>query len=87
MSTREKLLRKIIGGRADANIAFDALCQLLIWLAFEERTRGDHHIFTRSDIPEIVNLQPLPNGKAKSYQVKQVRTLLVKYKLAGDADE
>jgi len=87
VSVREKLLRKIIAGHADANIDFDALCQLLVWLGFEERIRGDHHILARADIAEIVNLQPLASGKAKPYQVKQVRTLLVKHKLAGDADE
>ena len=32
---------------------------------------------------EIINLQPIGN-KAKAYQVKQVRNLIVKYKFAGD---
>ena len=31
---------------------------------------------------EILNLQP-KGGKAKPYQVKQVRTVVVRYKLAG----
>lgn len=46
-------------------------------------TKGSHHIYYREDIPEIVNIQP--NGsKAKPYQVKQVRQIIVKYKLGGD---
>jgi len=41
-----------------------------------------HRIFTRDDIEEIINLQPKGN-KAKPYQVKQVRNILLKYKLGG----
>lgn len=48
----------------------------------EERIRGDHHIFTRDGIAEILNLQPR-EGKAKPYQVKQVRGVLTTYGLAG----
>jgi hypothetical protein len=51
-------------------------------MSFEERIRGSHHIFTRSDVEEIVNLQPI-GTLAKPYQVKQVRNIIVKYKL-GD---
>jgi len=46
--------------------------------------RGSHHIFTRSDVEEILNLQPR-GSKAKPYQVKQVRTILVEYRL-GETD-
>jgi len=48
---------------------------------FTERIRGDHHIFTKIGIEEILNLQPL-GSKAKAYQVKQVRELILKYRLA-----
>jgi hypothetical protein len=34
---------------------------------------------------EIINLQP-KGSKAKPYQVKQVRNLILKYKLAGEND-
>ncbi len=61
-------------------------CQLMRSLGFSERVRGDHHIFTRNDVEEIINLQPL-GSKAKAYQVKQVRGVTVKYMLGGDADE
>ena len=52
-------------------------------LGFEERIKGSHHIFTKENVNEIINLQPL-NNKAKPYQVKQVRSLLLKYKLVPD---
>ena len=32
-------------------------------------------------VEEILNLQPLRDGKAKSYQVKQVREVILKYRL------
>ena len=56
---------------------------MLLSFGFAERIRGSHHIFSRGDIIEIINLQP-KQGKAKSYQVKQVRQLILKYKLAGE---
>ncbi len=66
--------------RSDANVPFDGLCALLKRLGFDERIKGDHHIFTMTWVEEIVNLQP-KNGKGKAYQVKQVRDLILRYKL------
>jgi transposase len=59
---------------------------LLLSLGFSERIKGNHHIFTRNDVIEIINLQPLKDGKAKAYQVKQVRNLILKYKLHKKED-
>jgi predicted RNA binding protein YcfA (HicA-like mRNA interferase family) len=86
MSQRDKLLLKILRGTSDADIPFDQLCQLLKRLGFEQRIRGSHHIFYMDGIEEILNLQPKKQGKGKAYQVKQVRNLILKYKL-GDQDE
>ena len=80
MGKYSKLREKILTGSADSNIEFAEFCKLLLRLGFEERVRGDHHIFTRNDVSEIINLQPMGN-KAKPYQVKQVRGILVKYRL------
>jgi hypothetical protein len=83
MSKHEKLLEKILRGTSDANIPFEGLCQLLRRLGFEVRIRGSHHIFFKQGVEEILNLQP--NGaNAKSYQIKQVRSLILKYKLGHD---
>ena len=54
-------------------------------VGFVERVRGDHPIFTRDDVEEILNLQP-KQAKAKPYQVKQVRAVIHRYRLAGDHD-
>ncbi|MBI3010200.1 MAG: type II toxin-antitoxin system HicA family toxin [Candidatus Omnitrophica bacterium] len=80
MSSREKLLEEVLRGTADANIQFGGLCQLLQSLGFRERIRGGHHIFVKDGIEEILNLQP-KGGKAKPYQVKQVRKVIVRYRL------
>ena len=85
MASVDKLLEKLLRGGADANIPFAGLCLLLRRLGFEERVRGSHHIFFRQGVQEILNLQP-KGAKAKPYQVKQVRQVIVKYRLAGEAD-
>lgn len=80
MGKIEKLLLKIVSGSSDTNISFQELVSLLTNLGFEFRVKGSHHIFYKSDVVEIINIQP--NGKkAKPYQVKQVRNLLIKYKM------
>ena len=80
MSQYEKLLLKIVQGSSDANIPFDQLCRLLIRLGFTQRIKGSHHIFAREGIEEIINLQP-KGALSKAYQVKQVRVLIIKYRL------
>ena len=39
--------------------------------------KGSHHIYYKEGVEEIINLQSF-NNKAKAYQVKQVRELLIK---------
>ena len=86
MGKPEKTPERVLRGTSDNNIEFNDLCGLLRYLKFSERIRGDHHIFTRDDIREIINIQPR-GGKAKPYQVKQVRELIVRYQLADDLIE
>ncbi len=80
MGRHDKLLALLLGGRADANVGFDALCALLRRLGFQERTRGSHHVFRRSGVEELLNLQR-DGDKAKVYQVRQVRAVLLRYGL------
>lgn len=86
MGKREKLLDRIMRGTSDADIPFVGLCQLLKHLDFVERVRGSHHIFSRQGVEEILNLQA-KDGKAKPYQVKQVRTVILKYRLSDPQEE
>jgi hypothetical protein len=87
MTRFDKLLEKILRGTSDKNVTFDELRTVLLHLGFDERIRGSHHIFTRAGVEEILNLQPGTGGRAKPYQVKQVREVILKYKLGGSADE
>jgi hypothetical protein len=82
MSSPAKTLERILGGTADANVRFRDLRRLLKALQFDERVRGDHHIFSREGVVEIINLQPA-GALAKPYQVKQVRQLILKYQLGN----
>jgi predicted RNA binding protein YcfA (HicA-like mRNA interferase family) len=81
----EKILDAVLRGTSDANIPFGGLCHLLKRLGFQDRIKGSHHIYWKDDVVEIVNLQP-KGVKAKAYQVKQVRAILLKYKLGGSFD-
>ena len=59
--------------------------RLLQWLGFEERVRGSHHILRRQGVRELINLQREGN-KAKVYQVRQVRQVLLRYGLEGSEE-
>ena len=85
MSQTEKLLFDVMCGFKDSNIYFTDLRKLLEIYGFSCRIKGDHFIYTKAGIAEIINLQPLGN-KAKPYQVKQVRNLFIKYQLGGMKD-
>jgi len=82
MSNHKKMLVKVLSGVADANISFADLCSVLHFLNFNSRIKGSHHIFYKENVEEILNLQPR-GPEAKPYQVKQVRSLILKYRL-GD---
>ena len=82
MSKYEKLIFQILRGTSDANIAFTDLINLLKRFGFQMRVKGSHHIFRKVGIEDKINLQQDGN-KAKPYQVRQVRNLILKYKL-GD---
>lgn len=82
MGRHEKTLLKILRGGSDANIGFEDLRGLLLHLGFEERVRGSHHIFFKTGIEELINLQQ-SESKAKPYQVRQVRVVVARHGL-GD---
>ena len=83
MSKFGKILLQILSGLADANIRFSDLCRLLELLGFDERIKGSHHIFRKDGIEEKINLQE-DGDKAKPYQVKQVRIIILKHHLGDE---
>ena len=80
MATVEKLMQSIMSGTQDRNIKFSDLQKILDVLGFQCRIKGDHFIYWKDGIDEIINIQPDGN-KAKPYQVKQVRNIILKYGL------
>jgi hypothetical protein len=81
MADSRRLMGRVLRGTADRNIRFRDLCGLLVSLGFEQRIRGSHHIFNRPGVAEILNLQPRSGGMAKPYQVRQVRGIILRYRL------
>ena len=86
MTKPDPVLFKVLRGVSDANISFADLRRLLFDLGFDERVRGGHHIFSKPGIRDIINLQPR-GSKAKPYQVKQVRNLIIEHHLGGEESE
>jgi hypothetical protein len=71
MSKHTKVFEHIMTRRSDSNVTLSDLCEPLTRLGFDRRMTG---------IEEIINLQP-KHGMGKAYQVRQVRDVLLKYKL------
>jgi predicted RNA binding protein YcfA (HicA-like mRNA interferase family) len=87
MTKRSKIFTKILSGLADKNIDFIDLTRLLHDLGFDCRIKGSHHIFFKNDIEEIINIQPKQDNKAKPYQVKQIRNLILRYNINTEDNE
>jgi len=77
----KNVLEKVLSGLNDKNIKFNDLKKLILDLGFSERIKGSHHIYFKTGIIEIINLQSIKDGKAKAYQIKQVRNVILKYEL------
>jgi predicted RNA binding protein YcfA (HicA-like mRNA interferase family) len=80
MSSYKKLLDNLLRGASDANIPFSGLRHLLLEIGFQERIKGSHHIYSMTGVEEIINIQSA-GSKAKPYQVKQIRNIILKNSL------
>jgi predicted RNA binding protein YcfA (HicA-like mRNA interferase family) len=85
MNKYNKLIDIILKGTSDTNISFNDLCHLMIYLGFDRRIKGSHHLFRKDGVDEMINIQKDGN-KAKPYQVRQIRNILLKYKIKGYND-
>lgn len=84
MSNWKKTREKLLLGSADANMDFEEVCVILRHLGFSERQgSGNHRIFYKEGVAEIINLQPR-GGKGKPYQMKQVRQILLRHHMTED---
>jgi predicted RNA binding protein YcfA (HicA-like mRNA interferase family) len=59
MGRTERILDSVLRGTSDASLSFKDLGKLLKTLGFIERVRGDHFIYTKPQIEEILNIQPI----------------------------
>jgi len=80
LSQQEKILLKVVSGDHDRSMKFHELQKRLYMLGFQCRVKGDHFIYWREDVDEIINIQPDGN-MAKPYQVRQIRNIILKYGL------
>ena len=76
---KRKLLRQALAG--SKNMRFADSVSLVEAFGFRlVRTSGSHHVFERSGVNELLNLQNR-KGKAKPYQLKQFLELVELYNL------
>ena len=80
MGKHDKTLSKVLSGKSDYNIGLNDLVSLLLYKGFRQRIEGSHMVFTREGIQERLNIQS-EGGKAKGYQVKQIRKIFIKYSI------
>jgi len=52
----KNVLERVLTGLSDKNIRFSDIRTLIAGLGFVERLKGDHHIFTKEGITEIINI-------------------------------
>jgi len=80
MSRRQKFLAQLFSAQHDHPLDFGALCFLLETLGFEKRVRGSHHLFGKTGVADLINIQPAAGNTVKAYQAKQVRAILLAYR-------
>lgn len=76
MARYKKIYEDVCLGVRDSNVSFAELLILLKALGFKCRIKGDHFIHTKEGMEHIINVQPRKDGKAKPYQVKQIRNVI-----------
>ena len=84
MASIEKIIANM--RKSPANIRFSDLVKVCDHYFGDARTRGTSHHIYQTPWPgdPRVNIQKGKSGKAKAYQVRQVRSVILKYKLGGE---
>lgn len=81
MSDPEKTGASLLESERDYGHRFAEIVHFLQMSGWKLRQKGSHHIFTRAGIPILLNFQPEKDGKAKAYQVRQLRRALIQFNL------
>ena len=80
MPDPEKTEAALLDPAKDYGHRFTEVVSYLVATGWKERVKGSHHIFTKTGFPFLINLQPEKNGKAKAYQIRQVRKAIEQFK-------
>ncbi len=80
MPDHEKIQAALLDSAKDYSHRFGDVVAFLEGSGWKRRIKGSHHIFTRPGVPFLLNLQPEKNGKAKGYQIRQVRQVIGRLK-------
>ena len=80
MPDQEKIKAALLDPAKDYAHRFADVVAYLERSGWKRRIKGSHHIFTRPGIQFLLNLQPEQNGKAKGYQIRQVRQVIERLK-------
>jgi hypothetical protein len=81
MPDPRKTKASLLEATKDYGHRFVDVVHFLNAVGWKLRIKGDHHIFTRPGVPILLNLQPERDGKAKAYQIRQLRRALIQFKL------
>ncbi|MCI0771579.1 MAG: type II toxin-antitoxin system HicA family toxin [Chloroflexi bacterium] len=82
---RRRLLRRLTQG-ALRNVSFSDMMNLVEGFGFRlSRTSGSHHLFTHSNLTELLNMQSV-HGEAKPYQIRQFLRLVERYNIQMEDD-
>ena len=81
MPDAEKIRAAFLEASKDYSHRFGDVVHFLQVSGWKMRLKGSHHLFTRPGVPVLLNLQPEKNGKAKAYQIRQVRRTLIQFNL------
>ena len=81
-SMKTKIYNTVVGGQSDANIRFADLKNLILALGFIFKGQKCSHAgYYHPSVHARINIQPSKDGKAKPYQVKQLRDIINLYGL------
>lgn len=75
MSNRDKLIQKILSGAK--NVTFDEAESLLLWLGFNVKVSGPHHVFRKADMGCTVSIKK--RSPLFGYQIDDLREVLIKH--------
>ncbi len=75
MSSRDKLIQRILSGAK--NVSFDEVESLLLWLGFNVKVSGSHHVFRKLSGCCTVSIKK--RSQLLAYQIDDLREVLIKH--------